>query len=57
MVKRFCGNPAQISSYLHPGFGFGGYCLPKDISAIAKFSQKYNQSSFFRNVIKVPIIV
>ena len=32
--KRWFGYPAMISTYLHPGIGYGGYCLPKDISAM-----------------------
>ena len=38
--KRWFGNPAMISSYLHPGLGYGGYCLPKDISAMNFMSKK-----------------
>ncbi len=51
--KRFFGYPSQISSYIYPGLGFGGYCLPKDIEAIHNFSKKFKQDKFFENVIKV----
>jgi UDPglucose 6-dehydrogenase len=40
MDKRWFGKPASMTSYVFPGCGYGGYCLPKDISAMVSISEK-----------------
>ena len=43
-----------IASYLYPGCGYGGYCLPKDISAFtAALNQRGYNSDFLNAVISV----
>ena len=50
-------DPRIGSQFLHAGPGFGGSCLPKDLSALIKFSDKFgNLNNFFKAVENVNLL-
>lgn len=52
--KRWYGEPAKMKSYVYPGCGFGGYCLPKDTEALVAQSQSAGyDAGLLREVLRV----
>ncbi|SHJ39437.1 UDPglucose 6-dehydrogenase [Clostridium cavendishii DSM 21758] len=52
--KRWFGEPAKMSTYVYPGCGFGGYCLPKDTQAIYSLSKGNGfEAKILRSVLDV----
>jgi UDPglucose 6-dehydrogenase len=52
--KRWSGSPANMASYVYPGCGFGGYCLPKDTQALVSLMRDLNyHPSLLSSVLEV----
>lgn len=52
--RRWFGNPAKMSTYFYPGCGFGGYCLPKDTSALHRtLKKKGYDAAFLKDILAV----
>lgn len=43
--KRWSGEPASMASYVYPGCGYGGYCLPKDTAALVSIAKEHGFTS------------
>jgi len=61
--RRWAGDPAKMSSYVYPGCGFGGYCLPKDTAALHAMAQSKGYESLLlkdvliiNNMIKMHLV-
>ncbi|MBF0520229.1 MAG: UDP-glucose/GDP-mannose dehydrogenase family protein [Nitrospirae bacterium] len=52
--RRWFGTPAAMTSYVYPGCGFGGYCLPKDTLALyAAAKSKGYEASLLKTVLEI----
>ena len=50
MDNRWTGSPSAMRNYFHPGLGYGGYCLPKDVKSFLNISKKYRHKSLLKEI-------